>query len=380
MDLIAKNECCGCGACANICPRQAIKMEADDEGFRYPHINEEKCIQCSLCKNVCPVKVGNEPEQHKENAYAAYNVDSKERSISSSGGIFILAAKEILCIGGIVYAVAFDSELRAVHQRCTNEDELDKFVGSKYVQSNMEKCYHEIADDLKNQKSVLFVGTPCQVKSINNYLELRRIRKENLITVDFICHGVPSPLAWEKYIRQKEKAHSAKIHEANFRSKISGWKKFSMKITFNDNSEYSAIMDNDVYLDSFFRNLTLRQSCFNCSQKGMQKSSDLTMADFWGIEKEYPEFGDNKGCSFVVINSEKGEKFFQKIRGNVIVKKIDFENGIKHNKCWYESVKKPPQRDKFMKELKSTEDFERLSKKYAKKTGIWVLVRKIMSR
>lgn len=378
MELIERSKCCGCGACANICPKSAIKMESDIEGFRYPYIDVLKCVQCGLCKNVCSRK--SEKEYSTGEAYAVFNIDKNERNKSSSGGVFILLAKEIIHENGIVYAATFDNKFKVVHRRCVNKCELDKFIGSKYVQSDIEECYGQIVDDLKNQQMVLFVETPCQVKSVNNYLNVRNIDSKNLITVDFICHGVPSPLAWKKYIIQQEKICKGRAISVDFRNKIRGWKKFSMKISFDNGEDYIGTMDDDVYLDAFFRNLTLRPSCFECGQKGQQKSSDLTIADFWGIERECPEFDDDKGCSFVVLNSEKGKNIFQKIQSNISDRKIEFDRGVNYNKGWYYSVEKPKKRDTFMRDLERTEDFNHLVKKYSKKTGVWLLIRKILQR
>lgn len=379
MDLFVHSKCCGCGACASICSQHAIKMKDDNEGFRYPQVDMLKCIHCGMCQRVCPERI-NEQEHCIGVSYAAFNTNKDERNASSSGGLFVLLAKEIIRMNGIVYAAAFDSKFTVTHQRCDNESELARFVGSKYVQSNMEGCYEQIVSDLKSQKKVLFVGTPCQVKSVINYVNARHINKENLITVDFICHGVPSPLAWKKYIMQQERFYEGKPISVNFRSKITGWKKFSMQIVFDNGTEYISIMDDDVYLDSFFRNLTLRPSCFECSQKGQQKSSDLTIADFWGIEKECPDFDDNKGCSFVVLNSEKGKTIFQKIQSDITTKRIGFDTGVEHNRGWYHSAEKPRKRNAFMRDLLRTTDFNHLVKKYARKTGIWTLVRRMMLR
>lgn len=169
MNLVGNSKCCGCSACVSICPYHAIKMEDDREGFRYPFVDMLKCSQCGLCQSVCPERRTDKQEYCNGEAYAAFNVNKDERDESSSGGLFILLAKEIIRMSGVVYAAAFDSKLKVVHQRCVNEIELTRFVGSKYVQSNIEGCYKQIADDLKKQKNVLFVGTPCQVKSIDNY-------------------------------------------------------------------------------------------------------------------------------------------------------------------------------------------------------------------
>ncbi|MBQ9375991.1 MAG: Coenzyme F420 hydrogenase/dehydrogenase, beta subunit C-terminal domain [Ruminococcus sp.] len=378
MNLADKKVCTGCGACANACPNNCIEMMADEHGFEYPVINEQKCVQCHLCERACPVGKS-EKETHSKRAYAMINNDENERMNSSSGGVFSLVAKAVLNDNGVVFGAAFDEQMHVRHDFCESPDELYKYQGSKYVQSSIGYSYRDAGEFLKSGRKVLFTGTPCQIEGLKQYLEALAISAENLLAVDIICHGVPAPEVWHRYREFKEAENGSKITDAQFRSKVSGWKDFSMKLDFEKGNQSVTKVWDDLYVGSFLRNLCLRESCYACPSKGNQKRSDITLADFWGISQEIPEFNDDKGVSFVVVNSEKGQHFIDDVSRFCNFREVSFEQGVKHNKSWYMSASKPKMADYFMSNYKK-KPFDKVALKSAKKTGIWKVLRALRGK
>lgn len=378
MNLAVKEQCTGCGACANVCPNSCIDMVADEHGFEYPKIDEQKCVHCNLCERACPV--GKYDRQtHVGRAYAMMNCDEQERLNSSSGGVFSLISKAVLSENGVVFGAGFDEQLNVRHTFIESVDELYRLRGSKYVQSSVGYCYREVADLLKRGKKVLFSGTPCQTDGLKQYLEVMKIPTDKLILVDVICHGVPAPEVWNSYRQFKEVRNDAKIKYADFRSKDTGWKDFSIKLEF-ENGKCDAIKAwDDLYVGSFLRDLSLRPSCYACPSKGCRKLSDITLADFWGVAESLPEFNDDKGVSLVIANSKKGQHIIDGISHLTIFQEVSFEQAIRHNKSWSESAKKPKTADYFMKNYK-TKPFDRVALKCEKKTGVWKLIRALRDK
>lgn len=327
IQLQQKSDCCGCNACTQICPKQCISMKEDTEGFLYPHINKEICIDCNLCEKVCPVIHQGTPRT-TDKVYAAKNKNENIRLQSSSGGVFTLLAEEVIAKGGVVFGAKFNEEWEVVHDFTETQEGLAGFRGSKYVQSHIRDNFKKAQDFLKQDRIVLFSGTPCQIAGLKNFL-----RKEynNLITVDFICHGVPSPQIWNRYLTEtcekivktgeKNSVSSSLlgreikpyIEAISFRNKILGWKKFSFFLKLNStilqgekNTEgLLEPLGKNIYLKGFTRNLYLRPSCHHCPAKSFKSQSDYTLADFWGIQKFYPQFNDDKGVSVLFVHREK---------------------------------------------------------------------------
>lgn len=304
-----KNECCGCTACANICPQNAIVMKADDEGFLYPHINETQCIQCNLCHSVCdfsnPTSVENPTEAP---VYALRLSDEEELWKSQSGGAFTAFAQYILKKEGVVYGAAFTDGFRVVHLGINSIADLQKLRGTKYVQSDLGKIYSEIENKLREKEWVLFSGTPCQVAGLLSFLKHKKdLNQDRLYTCDIICHGVPSPLIWEKEVEhQCEKGNLVTI---KFRNKENGWRNNISTFIF---SEKKANNDN-VFNTLYANGLITRPSCAKCKYACIKRISDITIGDYWGIENINTKMDDGKGCSVVIINNQNGMKLIKAV-------------------------------------------------------------------
>ena len=360
MDVIIdRNRCCGCSACMNICRHNAIEMIENEEGFKYPIINKEKCIGCGICQKVCPV-INKKYIENIPKSYACYSKDEDIRMKSSSGGIFSVVASYILKQNGVIYGASFDENWMVNHIRVSSNDELDKLRTSKYIQSNINNAYKQAKDDLNNGKIVLFTGTPCQIDGFLNYLG--DVKYDNLYTQDIICHGVPSPLVWKKYLSYRKKLDKNSPVRINFRQKDDGWNLYSLLLQYN-NSEYKTNHDDDLFMKAFLLNACLRDSCYNCSSKSRNRRSDITLADFWGIDKVLPELNDDKGTSLVIVNTEKGSRLFEIIKDKVIWKETNFEESIKYNPSMYKSVDLPKYRNDFFSNIDNVE-FNELVKKY----------------
>lgn len=358
-EIIEKNKCCGCHACFNICPKNAISMQEDEKGFLYPVINEERCINCNMCQKVCPVLNKNEELENKIKVYACYNKNLNERLKSSSGGIFILLAKEIINKKGVVFGASFDENFEVKHTYVENEKELKQFMGSKYTQSKIGNIYEEVKTFLDNGRYVLFTGTPCQIEGLMAYL---RKDYEKLYTQDIICHGVAAPKVWRKYLEYQKNKNKEEIKDISFRNKDYGWVSYRMKILFNTKI-YSKDLGQDAYMQAFLKNICLRESCYNCSFKKKNRLSDITLADYWGINKVHPQMNDNKGISLVLVNSTKGIELFNNIKEKILYKETDLDQAIKYNPALIESAKHCINEREFINNIDNME-FDKLVKKY----------------
>lgn len=372
IEVEQKSKCCCCYGCYNICPKNAIEMVQDEKGFYYPKVIKEKCINCGLCNQICPIS--NKTETiNSPKAFAAYNKEEKIRKESSSGGVFTLLAKKILEQNGVVFGAKFDKNFNVIHSYVEKVEDLEVFRGSKYVQSKIGETYKKAEEFLKNGRLVLFSGTPCQIEGLKKYL---RKEYDNLYTQDIICHGVPSEKVHQKYLKHLEKKIKTEIKEVRHRTKINGWKKWTVNITFKNKQNYQQEHDNDIYMKAFLRNISLRDSCYECSFKKKNRISDITLADFWGIENILPEMDDDKGTSLVIINSEKGQELFDNVKNNLIVKEVDFEKAISYNPSLIKSEEPDKNRDKFFRDLDKL-DFGKLVKKYIPKRS---LLRRTLSK
>lgn len=350
--VTSKTRCTGCMACVNSCPHGAIKLVENVEGFIYPEIDDEKCTRCNLCKKICPVNKVYHVKYEKPAFYAAINKNDDDRQKSSSGGIVALLAKQILNNNGVVYGAALEGTILN-HIRVDNTNDLYKIMGSKYLQSNINLILREVKEDLDQGTKVLFTGTPCQIEGLKAYLNKEY---ENLICLSIICHGVPSPKVFQKYIAEKERKEENKIEKVEFRNKNVGWHKFSMSYTYKDGENKTEVFEKDKYMQGFLDNYTLRDSCYNCQMRFEKKNqSDFIIGDYWGIENVFPEMDDDKGISAIVINSEKGEKIFQKINQKIKYKESTLEDIIKANPCLKAPVAYTKKRQKFFTMLNYNE-------------------------
>lgn len=369
-----KADCCGCSACKSICPKGAIEMVDDEKGFKYPKIDKTRCIGCNLCSKVCPIKK-NMKIENMPIAYACYNKDLKERLKSSSGGIFSLLSKKILAKNGYVVGAAFDENFDVKHVIINNVNDLDLLRTSKYVQSDIGDTYIKTKNLLTDGKYVLFTGTPCQIEGLISFLGKEY---DNLYLQDIICHGVPSPLVWHKYKNYRLQKDNSVIKKINFRNKDNGWKKFYLKFEYND-KVYKENQQNDYYLLAFLKNVILRDSCYKCKFKKKNRISDITLADFWGVENILPDMFDDKGTSLVIVNSQKGKKLFDSISSNIEKREILFENAIKYNKNMTSSVNENKNRDRFFEHLNKF-SFEKLYKKYIIDNSLKSKIKKFLKK
>ena len=334
----SKYDCCGCGACAQRCPHNAIELIQDNEGFLYPQIDESICIDCGLCERVCPI-INQELPSEPIKTFAAKNNDENIRQLSSSGGIFTLLATKVINNGGVVFGAIFNAKWEVEHDYTDTIEGIAKFRGSKYVQSKINNNYILAEEYLKDGKQVLFSGTPCQIAGLKRFL---RKEYENLICVDIICHGVPSPFIWQKYLEQY---NSTELSSISFRDKTNSWKRYEVVIRQGKKTLIREEIGKNIYMKLFLSDLCLRPSCSNCSSKSGKSKSDITIADFWGIQHLHPDFDDDKGCNLILINSKKGLNLFNKLECDKI--ETDFNTAIKYNTSYFKSVAEPKYRKYF---------------------------------
>lgn len=349
-DCVSKKECCGCGACYQTCPVDAIRMEYDAEGILYPQINEETCIRCGKCVKVCPAIHPYNGNKEKPECYAAYGNDDI-RAVSSSGGIFTMAAEQILEDGGAVCGAAFNDKFELFQQVIYSKEELPKLQRSKYIQSNTKQTFQEIKKVLESGKPALYVGTPCLVAGLRGYLGREY---EKLYTIDLLCHGGPSPVSFQKYLKE---VHAKKEAEyVGFRDKDYfkwGINDTGMTVKYKDGSVYRKMKGEDLFYRAFTPALTVRPQCQVCNYARLPRQGDITLGDFWGVEKYDPKMTDGKGTSIVTVNSEKGAKLLEKIRHKLLLlEKIDLNHILTHGQPYAKSFKTNPRRYRFLRMLR----------------------------
>lgn len=371
--------CCGCEACVQICPKHCISLIEDSEGFSYPNVEKDKCINCKLCEEACPL-LCKPPKNNPIKIYAVKNLNEGERINSSSGGLFIILAKHILALGGVVFGARFDENGNVLHDFAETESRVSLFVGSKYVQSRIGDSFIKCRSFLQEGRYVLFSGTPCQIAALKNFL---RREYDKLITIDLICHGVSSPKVWQSYLH--EFIHECelnynddsvkgyfpienlpsnfiqinkefKIIGISFKNKSYGWKNNSLVLSYlkkTDNEAKKMVYlpqkecDNP-YMRAYICDWISRPSCYSCIFKGGVTNSDMTIGDFWGVEKQIPNIDDDKGVSLLVLNTKKGESFFEAIdKSSYLSLSVSLENAMKENPSFFYPSKEPNNRKLF---------------------------------
>ncbi len=321
--------CTGCGACLNICPVKAISMKRNKEGFLYPMIDENKCIKCGLCFNKCPAEHTILNNNSNPNCFAL-SANDDLRKDSSSGAVFPLLAEYILNKKGYVCGATWRDDNLVEHIIISDKKDLYKLKGSKYLQSDTKSVFSEIETLLNDGKLVLFSGTPCQVAGLNACLKKQY---ENLLTVDIVCHGVPSPMVYKKYISEIVSNETEKVLHTNFRDKINGWNPYLITTTTTINT-YSTPAEKDFFMNAFLKNMCLRDSCSKCPFAQLPRQGDITLGDFWGIEKYSKKLNDKKGLSMVLINSKKGQEYIDLIKKECkIFEQVPLKYAIKGNPC-----------------------------------------------
>ena len=364
LQLTDKQDCCGCHACGSVCARHSITMQEDNEGFLYPVVDTSTCTGCGLCEKVCPVINQDEPRKPLK-VYGAKNRNEEIRRQSSSGGIFTPLAEAVIRDGGVVFGAKFDKDWNVIHAWTDTIEGIADFRGSKYVQSTIGNTYREAREFLKQGRKVLFSGTPCQIAGLRKYL---RKEYENLLMVDVVCHGVPSPLVWREYVGEvREKIRAERVVGKNtvssflndlpvitgisFRDKTHGWKKYGFRLRYAAyKADVNSVSDSDtgkahellqpypenVFMKGFLSNLYLRPSCYDCTARSGKSGSDISIADFWGVQNYYPEFDDDKGIGLVLVNTDKGRKAYEQTNSDS--NESTYEQGLNQNPSLEHSV------------------------------------------
>lgn len=335
-----KENCCGCFSCYATCPVHAITMKSDREGFLYPIIASEKCIGCLKCVSACAFKTEHHAsvKSKKPIAYAVKHTDEKVREASRSGGVFTTISDDVLSKDGVVYGCVLSEQFEAIHIRAEIQDDRNRMRGSKYVQSNLGNIYHQVIEDLKFGKQVMFTGTSCQVAALKKFLKKDY---DNLLCVDIACMGVPSPAVWKDNLLWLEGKYG-KIQTVDFRNKKDfGWRSHVETYVM----ESGKVINSKVFPTLFSKHLILRPSCHQCPYKDIMHPGDITLADFWGIEKSIPEFDDNKGVSLVLVNTDKGNEFFSQVKRTLNIKKTSIEDAMQRS--FVSSCQIPKERKQF---------------------------------
>lgn len=324
--MIITDNCTGCRACEQLCPKNCISIKPDFEGFLTAYIDEKNCIECGLCSKRCPQNRNDLLNQTAKRTIGARLKDDNLLFKSASGGAFAGFAVKVIQNGGVVYGVRYDNQLKAHHAKAVTMEELFPLLSSKYVQSDTDNTYSDVKKDLEKGLQVLYSGTGCQIAGLKSYLNKEY---NNLIIVDLVCHGVTSPLLFAKYIELLELKHHAKIEEFNFRDKKGGWG-LGYKYKYKYKYEYGSC-NISPYYKYFLNGSAYRECCYSCKYAKTERSGDITIADFWGIENYHPDFFNTKGVSLVLINTTKGNNFWDTVSDNFYSLESKLEYAIEGN-------------------------------------------------
>ncbi|MGJ8454516.1 polysaccharide pyruvyl transferase family protein [Pseudothermotoga sp. U03pept] len=374
------HDCYGCFACYNVCPHGAVEMVFNEEGFYFPKVDNDLCTKCGLCVQVCPaLKFPENENLEKPRTYVAWSLDEPTRLASASGGIYPELAKAIIEKGGTVFAVGWNKEWLPEHMEISTTNDISKTVSSKYLQSYVGKSYEKILKDAKEGRKVLFVGTPCQVAGLKNIIRktLEPEEMRNVLLIDLVCHGVNSSLLFKKYLGEVFRAEE--ISEINFRSKDTGWSRFSFKVLKKNGKSVLKPHYKDAFFYGFLKNLYLRRSCYECPFSTLPRQGDLTLGDFWGVPEKYKDEG---GVSVVLVNNEKGMDAFQELikDSRIFAEEVPLEMATKSNPRIYSGYMEVPlEREKILKEYRH-KSWRYIEKNYIKPPkGIRGLARRAMS-
>ena len=380
-----KKTCCGCGACSNVCPKGAITMQEDENGFIYPKIDESKCIKCGLCLKTCAYK--NKESKFKViKSYAAICKDKDVLSKSASGGVFAAIALNIIKQGGVVFGCSMEKDskgrLEPQHIKVTKLEELSKLQGSKYVQSNTKNIYNEVKNELKENKTVLFSGTPCQVAALKQFIG--NTKSDNLYTIDIICHGVPNAKMFKDYIEYLEQKNNIKIKDFTFRDKSKGWGLFA-KVKYNNEKEKIIPCINSSYYQLFLDSLIYRENCYSCPYASSKRVGDITIGDYWGVDIEHPDdlknnhIKSSKGISCIMVNNEKGQTLINNYAIDLVKINSKFEKIKKHNGQLNFPSKYTKKREELMTLYKDN-SYQSVEKWYKKQEGMNYYIKSIWYR
>lgn len=379
INLDAKN-CTGCSACASICPKKCIQMEADTRGFLIPQVNQSICIQCGLCLKTCPILSPLEKSlagREIPSAYAAQSLDMSIRYQSTSGGIFSELALWVIRQGGYVAGAIYDENQQVCHYITNQETEIARLRQSKYAQSDKKRIYSEVKQLTDSGIMVLFIGCPCEIVGILSYM----VKKpKSLILIDFICLGVNSPMVYQKYLEALSLRYRSKVERVWFKYKKYGWEQFCTRVDFKNKKSYVKDRYSDLFMRGYIqKSLYLRPTCYSCPFKGFPRFSDLTLGDFWGVGKVFPEIDKTYGVSAVCVNSTKGEQLIAAIQKKLILRECDIDDIAVQNIRMYSSVSDQSIDEKFYDDLERI-GFEKAIKLRVKKSWLFEIRRKLKSK
>lgn len=357
IDLVSHQDCVGCKACGDVCPKGAIKYKIENDGFWYPVIDEDKCVKCNLCENVCPVMhpvTGRDVKLDKAEVYACTLKDRETRYNSTSGGLYYALAKTILSHGGYLIGSAYDEKFTgAFHVVANDEGGLRKLMRSKYFQSDTEGIYKLTQDLLKKGETVLFCGTPCQIGALNNYVNEKL--SERLYAVDFVCRGINSPLAYTKYMDELRKKYHSELAEVHFKNKSRGWTNLGTRVVFQNGKVYYRNRYNDPWVNGFIvGNLYMRECCHSCQFQKLPRISDISMGDFWGLR--FTEEEAKYGVSLAIVNTEKGKRLFSESKEYLDIVEHTIEEALKKNGAILAPAPRDDKREQFFERIQN-EDF-----------------------
>ncbi len=358
------HQCTGCQYCRLICPQSAIIMVPNKEqGFLYPAINEILCKDCGMCVRHCPSNYSIKPNEYRQKVYAGWIKRKEERNFSTSGGVFVALAEYILNENGVVFGVEWDKiNYGAKHSYCEKIEDLKKYQGSKYVQSDVGNSYKEVKSLLDNGRLVLFSGTPCQVAALRCYLNKEYDR---LFTIDIVCHGVPSTKVLKKNIGEIEKEQGAKLENLRFRHKTPDQLYTSMRYEFSDGTVMMQSVYKSYYFRGFVNNYFLREACYNCKYSNTQRVGDITLSDFWAYYPNKLKFYQyRKGVSMILINNDKGNILFNRVKHNLVFEESELTLAIQGNRNLKLPQIKPPDYNEFWRDFNGGFSMKELSDKY----------------
>lgn len=364
IEICKLDFCTACEACKSACPTKAIEMKSNNKGFLFPEIDYQKCIGCNICVKVCPANEIDNVKANKNNqkVYVAWFKNKQVRKESSSGGLFSAISNYIISTGGVVFGAKWTDDFSVVIDYCTDIDGLKSFRGSKYVQAIINDNYEIAKSFLDKGKIVLFSGTPCQIAGLKAYLKTDYF---NLITLDLICHGVPSPMVFKSYLNDLEKHYHDKVSKISFRFKKPAWSSSSVLVNFKNKRTYINSTQIDPYFVGFNQKFFIREACLECKYSNINRLGDVTIADFWGFRPTNWKMRDfDKGCSAIILNSEKGINLFKSISKNLVYEENSMENVIQGNRGLLKPYPKAANSDEFWREFLKTKDFGSVSKKY----------------
>lgn len=361
--LAKEEQCSGCGACVAICPRQAISLGTDAAGFLQPRIDTQRCVGCAACQRVCPVHSPLELTGSGQKVFAVTNPSQQIRQASSSAGVFYLLAKAVLAQDGVVFGCAWETRSRACHIMVHREDELWRLQKSKYVQSHMRDSFREAKTFLEAGTQVLFSGTPCQIAGLRAYLGKDY---DNLLLMDFVCHGVPNDRMLEAFLEERQRTLGAEVSQIDFRRRLSGLGSYFTELTLTGKGRQKTVLEpwmGTSYGYLFMRSYLSRSSCYSCPYATTARCSDITLGDYWGIRSAHPELDASDGVGLLIVSSEKGRRWLTAVEDALCLTESTMDSAAQGNAQLRKSAEKPADRDALV-DAWSREGYDALHRSY----------------